>query len=89
MHLHNVLISFLTGMLADIVWFEEVYEYVIRVEFPERWTLHLHLALWALTYPHIDLRGNNSKKRFSSFILMLCSYGFDQVDVHNGEGFLN
>jgi len=73
MHLHNVLISFLTGMLADNAWFEEVYEHVIRVEFQERGTLHLHIALWALTYPHIDLRGEQFRRgRLSSFIRMLC-----------------
>jgi len=89
MHLHNVLISFLIGMLADTVWFEKVFEYVIRVEFQQRGTLHLHLALWAFTYPHQDLRGNSKEKRFSPFIRMLCSYGFDHVDVQYGEGFLN
>ena len=51
--------------------------------------LHLHIALWTINHPHIDLRGNSSEGRYSSFIKMWCSYGFDHIDVQYGEGFLN
>ena len=89
MHLHNVLTAVLPGVLKDKEWFDEVYEYVIRVELQERGTLHLHIALWAILYEHVDLRGNSAEGRWSDFIRMLCSYGFDHIDVQYGEGFLN
>ena len=89
MHLHNVLTVVMSDLLRDQRWFEEVYEHVIRIEFQERGTLHLHVALWALLYDHVDLRGNSQEGRWSDFIRVLSSYGFDHIDVQYGEGFLN
>ena len=81
MHLHNVLVTVLGGILKDKDWFDEVYEHVIRVEFQERGTLHVHIAVWAILYPDVDLRGNSKEGKWSSFIRMLSDYGFDHIDV--------
>ena len=89
MHVHNVLIAVIGGILKDKDWFDEVYEHVIRVELQERGTLHLHIAVWAILYEHVDLRGNSKEGRWSDFIRMLSSYGFDHIDVQYGGGFLS
>ena len=89
LHIHSVLTAVVEGFLRDKQRFDEMYEYVIRVEFQERGTLHLHVAAWAILHDHMDLRGNSQEGRWSEFIRVLSSYGFDHIDVQYGEGFLN
>ena len=76
-------------LLGPNDYFVRVFEHMLRVEFQERGTLHIHLALWALVQPDIDLRGTTGKPHESILIRWLESLGFQTVDVQYGSGFLN
>ena len=63
--------------------------YVLRVEFQGRGTLHVHCALWAVLYPNKDLRGTTGKRHDSPLVRYLTELGFESIDVQYGEGYLN
>ena len=88
-HLHNALWAMVDTLLGDKALFDEVYEYIIRVEFQGRGTLHIHIALWAIVAHGIDLRGRSGEKHSSPIIHYLERLGYGTVDVQYGEGFLN
>ena len=59
------------------------------VEFQDRGTLHIYLALWAIVQPDVDLRGTNGSQHDSILIRWLESLGFQTVYVQYRHGFLN
>ena len=89
LHLYNVLKEVLDRVLAGSEFFSYVFQHVIRVEFQGRGTLHVHIALWALLYDHIDLRGTTGEPHDSPLIKWLELHGFQTVNVQYGDGFLN
>ena len=89
LHVYNVLMALIPSMLADSSLFAGVLEHVIRVEFQGRGTLHVHIALWAMLHPDVDLRGRTGVSHDSPLIRFLEKHGFDTVDVQYGEGFVN
>ena len=89
LHIYNVLSSVMALLLGPNDYFSRVFEHMLRVEFQDRGTLHIHVALWALVQPGVDLRGTTGKQHDSSLIRWLESCGFQTVDVQYGSGFLN
>ena len=89
LHVYNVLSSVMQLLFKKNDYFKEVFEHVLRVEFQERGTLHIHIALWAIIQAGLDLRGTTGKPHQSILIEWLESLGFQTIDIQYGEGFLN
>ena len=89
LHLYNVLNVVVKGLIDSVDFWRFVHNYVIRVEFQGRGTLHIHVALWARLYDHKDLRGTTGKRHDSPLVRYLTDLGFESIDVQYGEGYLN
>jgi len=89
LHIYNVLMTIMKGLLAKNKFFDEVYEWCIRVEFQGRGTLHIHIALWAIVNLLNDLRGTSGEKHNSPLIDLLETFGFKTINVQYGTGRLN
>ena len=76
-------------LLGPNDYFVRVFEHMLRVEFQERGTLHIHIARWALLHAGVDLRGTTGSENRSILIRWLESMGFQTVDIQYGSGFLN
>ena len=91
LHIYNVLMSVMKQLFQERnnEFWERVYEFVIRVEFQGRGTLHLHIAAWAILKLGIDIVGTSDKGHNSRLIYLLESLGFKTVNVQVGAGGLN
>ena len=77
------------GLIGSTDFWRSVENYVLRIEFQGRGTLHVHVALWAILYAHKDLRGKTGEPGDSSLVSYLTALGFESIDVQYGEGYLN
>ena len=83
--LYRKLVETMKGLLvSDNEFFDEVYEYCIRIEFQGRGTLHIHVVAWAILQPGVEIAGNVVKKRWSSFVRLLHETFKSNVDVAIG-----
>ena len=89
LHLYNVLNVVLQGLIGSIEFWRSIENYVLRIEFQGRGTLHVHIALWAILYAHRDLRGTTGQASDSPLVEYLTSLGFESIDIQYGEGYLN
>jgi len=89
LHLYNVLHVVVQGLMKSTEFWRSIENYVLRVEFQGRGTLHVHIALWALLHPDIDLRGTTGQATDSRLLAYLTSLGFESIDIQYGEGYLN
>ena len=89
LHLYNVLMSVMSRLIGSTEFWRSILNYVIRVEFQGRGTLHIHVAMWALLYAHKDLRGKSGEINSSALVDFLSSIGFESIDIQYGEGYLN
>ena len=46
--IYRVLMETMQELLVSNEFFDEIYEYAIRVEFQGRGTLHIHVVAWAI-----------------------------------------
>ena len=68
--IYRALMETMTELLKTNEFFEEVYDYCIRVEFQGRGTLHIHVIAWAILQPGVEIAGNVVKKNGR----LLCDY---------------
>jgi len=73
LHIYNVLMTVMRSLFQENEFFERVYEYVIRVEFQGRGTLHIHIAMWAILRS-ATIAGTSGKPHHSDLIKLLESY---------------
>ena len=60
---YRKLVETMQELLKTNEFFEEVFEYCIRVEFQGRGTLHIHAIAWAILQPGVRIAGNVVEKR--------------------------
>ena len=82
---YRVLIETMKGLLkSGNEFFDEVYDYCIRVEFQGRGTLHIHVIAWALLQPGVRLVGSVVDDVWSPFVRLLHKLFKSNVDVAMG-----
>ena len=65
-------------------FFDEVFDYCIRVEFQGRGTLHIHVVAWAIIQPGVRIAGNVVEQRWTPFVRLLHELFNSNVDVAIG-----
>ena len=71
-------------LVSDNDFFDEVYDYCIRIEYQGRGTLHIHVVAWAILQPGVEIAGNVVKKQWSPFVRLLHKTFKSNVDVAIG-----
>ena len=70
--IYRKLVETMKGLLvSDNDFFDEVYDYCIRIEYQGRGTLHIHVVAWAILQPGVKIAGNVVKKQWSPFVRLL------------------
>ncbi|CAK0880619.1 unnamed protein product, partial [Prorocentrum cordatum] len=85
-HIYDQLYDGMKQILRPNEFFEEVFDYVIRLEFQGRKTEHIHIAAWAR--PKGNLSGRSGQADRSAFVMFLEEVFRGSVDVQEGHGFL-
>ena len=85
-HFYDTLYDCMEKILVTNEWFIEVRDYVIRLEFQGRKTVHIHVAAWAVVRAYLVGRTGGERSGFVRFLEDL--FGAS-VDVQIGSGFLN
>ena len=63
--IYRILMEAMQGLLVSgDDFFDEVYDYCIRVEFQGRGTLHIHVVAWAIIKPGVKLEGRDVDNRW-------------------------
>ena len=65
-------------------FFDEVFDYCIRVEFQGRGTLDIHGIAWAIMQPGVKIDGRVVDNRWSPFVQLLHTLFKSNVDVAIG-----
>ncbi|CAK0882662.1 unnamed protein product, partial [Prorocentrum cordatum] len=86
-HIYELLYDGMKQILRPNEFLEEVFDYVIRLEFQGRKTEHIHIAAWVL--PKGRLSGRSGQADRSAFVMFLEEVFRGSVDVQEGYGFLN
>ena len=90
LHIYHVLITTLKEVLQPGDWFSDVFHYCMRIEFQGRGTVHIHVAMWAIARPGLDLEGRTAEYGAPAFVMFLSNlFGGANVDVQLGSGWLN
>ena len=61
LHIYHVLIVAMKEVLTPGMFWSDVFHYCLRVEFQGRGTIHIHLAMWAIGMPGMDLEGRTGE----------------------------
>ena len=69
------------GLLTTNEYFDEVFDYCIRVEFQGRGTLHIHVVAWAILQPGVKITGRAVDNVWSPFVRLLHELFKSNVDV--------
>ena len=87
LHIDSVFKKLLIGVLRP--HFDKIYEWALRIEFQGRGTLHVHLAMWALTKSGYSIVGRTGEPHASVLVPRLESLFGGRVDIQIGNGYLN
>ena len=71
-------------MLKTNEFFDEVFDYCIRIEFQGRGTWHIHVVAWAILQPGVRIEGNVVEGRWSPFVRLLQRLFKLNVDIAIG-----
>ena len=82
--IYRKLVETMKELLKTNEFFDEVYDYCIRIEFQGRGTLHIHVVAWAILPHGVKLAGNVVDKRWSPFVRLLHKTFKSSVDVAIG-----
>ena len=83
--IYRILMETMQSLLvSDNDFFDEVYDYCIRVEFQGRGTLHIHVVAWAIIKPGVKIEGRVVDNRWSPFVRLLHKLFKSNVDVAIG-----
>ena len=82
--IYRKLVETMKELLKTNEFFDEVYDYCIRIEFQGRGTLHIHVVAWAILQCGVKLAGNVVDKRWSPFVRLLHKTFKSDVDVAIG-----
>ena len=72
--IYRALMETMKELLKTNEFFEEVYDYCIRVEFQGRGTLHIHVIAWAILQPGVEIAGNVVKKKMVAFCATITQF---------------
>ena len=87
LHIYHVLITTMKEVLQPGDWFSDVFHYCMRIEFQGRGTVHIHVAMWAIARPGLDLEGRTAEYGAPAFVMFLSNlFGGANVDVQLGSG---
>ena len=63
--IYRKLVETMKDLLTTNEFFDEVFDYCIRIGFRGRGTLHIHVVVWAIIKPGVRIIGNVVEKRWS------------------------
>ena len=85
LNFNRVLIETMQGLLVSgTEFFEEVYDYCIRIEFQSRGTLHIHVIAWAIIKAGVKIVGRVVDNVWSPFVRLLHKLFKSNVDAALG-----
>ena len=87
LHIDTLFKQLLLPMLRS--HFKEIYEWVLRIEFQGRGTLHIHLAMWCILLANYVVKGRTGEVHLSKLVTILEEAFGARVDVQIGSGYLN
>ena len=79
--IYRALMETMQELLVPNEFFDEVYEYAVRVEFQGRGTLHIHVVAWAIIRAGVKITGRVVDKKWSPFVRLLHDLFKSNVDV--------
>ena len=83
-YIYRKLIRTMKCVLTTNEYFDEVFDYCIRVEFQGRGTLHIHVVAWVIIRPGVRIEGRVVDGRWSPFVRLLHKLFKSDVDVALG-----